>query len=119
MNGSRTFIDVLRDVRQGASAAELSEQMTALVAAVRNTGRPGKLTLTLVVKPASKGDVTTLMVDDQVVVKMPALDRGTTVFFSNAENILTRNDPRQPELSGLREVVTHPSARQVQEGAAQ
>ena len=102
------FMDTLREIRRGVSLEELSDQLTTLVASVRETGRPGKLTYVLMVKPASKGDTNTLMLQDAIKVTAPVLERATTVFYATANNELQRNDPRQPELEGLR-VLDHPT----------
>jgi hypothetical protein len=102
------FIDTLREIRRGVSLDELSDEVTALVASVRETGRPGKLSYVLTVKPASKGDTNTLMILDAIKVTAPVLERATTVFYATTNNELQRNDPRQPELEGLR-VLDHPS----------
>ena len=102
------FIDTLREIRRGVSLDELSDEVTALVASVRETGRPGKLSYVLTVKPASKGDTNTLMILDAIKVTAPVLERATTVFYATTNNELQRNDPRQPELEGLR-VLAHPS----------
>ncbi len=106
---SKTFIETLREIRQGQSVEDLTVHLVSLVMAVRETGRAGKLTYTLTVKPASKGNVDTLLLEDQITTKEPKLERGATVFFASPDNVLSRQDPRQPELSGLR-VVDHPSA---------
>jgi hypothetical protein len=99
---SRPFVDVLRDVRYGAAVEELTAHLTELVETVRKTGRAGSITLKLTVKPAAKGDVSALTVDDAVSVKKPTMEHGTTVFFATAENGLSRRDPRQPDLIDLR-----------------
>lgn len=96
------FLGTLKEIRQGQSLHELSEHLAVLVEAVRATGRKGSLTYTLTIKPASKGETVTLMVEDAVSVKRPNPERGTTVFFATNDNGLQRNDPRQPELLGLR-----------------
>lgn len=103
------FLGTLKEIRQGQSLHELSEHLASLVEAVRATGRKGSLSYTLTVKPASKGETVTLMVEDAVTVKRPNPERGTTVFFAATDNTLQRNDPRQPELAGLRKPaeVTH------------
>jgi hypothetical protein len=99
---SNKFLKTIEELRQGGAAHDLGEALTDLVKAVRETGRPGALTVKLTVKPASKGDVNTLLLEDAVTVKRPQPERGATIFFSTDDNGLQRNDPRQPELSGLR-----------------
>ena len=105
-----SFVDTIREIRGGSSIAELTEQLVELVAAVKETGRAGKLTYTLLLKPASKGDGNVLMVSDQLKVAKPTLDRAQTVFFVNNDNGLQRNDPRQIALPGLR-VLDHPTGK--------
>jgi hypothetical protein len=98
----QSFIDTLKEIRSGQAVEDLTDEMSKLVAAVRASGRAGKLTLTIAVKPASKGNVNTLMVDDAITIKTPVRETETTIFFSTDDNTLQRNDPRQPELAGLR-----------------
>ena len=91
------FEKTLREINEGKSVSDLSEALTNLVAAVRLTGRPGKLKYTLTVKPASKGETVTLMLADEIDVKTPKSERLTSVFFADQDNVLLRNDPRQKE----------------------
>lgn len=98
-----TFLQTIGEIRKGAAATELAEALADLVRSVRETGRPGELTLKVKLKPASKGDVSTLLVEDAVTVKRPSPERGATIFYSTQDNGLSRNDPRQPELDGLRQ----------------
>lgn len=89
-------------VRNGQLHVELSDALSKLVAAVKDHRKGGSLTLTLKIKPFSKGDSDTLVLEDQIVVKAPMGDKGATVFYATDRNGLSRQDPRQPELSGLR-----------------
>ena len=102
---SQSFLDTVRELRQGQTLQDLADELQALVAATRLAGRPGKLVFTLTVKPASKGNVDTLLLEDAITIKAPKLDRAATVMFATANNFLQRSDPRQPELAGLREVL--------------
>lgn len=106
--GSKAFLDAIKDVREGESVVELGEALEQIVERVRETGRPGKLTYVLTVKPASKGDTHVLMVNDAITTKLPVLERSTTVFYATPEQGLSRRDPRQPELKGLRDVAPFP-----------
>lgn len=99
----RPFADFLRDVGKGACHDELSEKLNDLVTAVEETGKAGSITLTLTVKPMEKGNVNALLVSDAITVKKPTTPRKASVFFPDGGN-LVRNDPNQPELSGLRDV---------------
>lgn len=98
----RNFVDTLKDIRHGDVIGELGAELADLVGAVRATGLGGMLTLSIRVKPASKGDVSALVLEDEIKVKLPKLPRGATILFATDENLLQRQDPRQPELTGLR-----------------
>jgi hypothetical protein len=97
------FIRTAGELRGGLFLDEVSGELNMLVAAVRDTARGGKLIITLAIKPASK-DANVLVIEDSVTVKMPRSERGNTILFATNKNTLQRHDPRQPELSGLREV---------------
>lgn len=99
----RPFADTLRDLRRGTVVTELEEGLAEVVRAVEETGKAGKLTLTLTVKPISIGSVgtATVAIHDDVKATLPRERPGTVMFA--ADGVLTRNDPRQPEL-GLRTV---------------
>lgn len=94
----RPFINTLAEVRAGGAVDDLDASLADVVQAVRNTGKTGELTLKLTIKPASKGDIFTLFVDADIKTKLPRLDNGSTVFFADKDNSLTRRDPRQGEI---------------------
>lgn len=95
------FMDTMRSLRQGAAVGELSDEMTSLVQAVQATGRPGSITLTIKVKPF-KGDTSVLTVEDSITVKTPKPEKGASILYADARGNLSRKDPRQPDLRGLR-----------------
>lgn len=94
---TRPIVDTLRDLRQGAVLDEASEELHRIVQAVRDTGKAGKLTITLTVKPFDK-NADILNIEDKVVAVVPAPVKGGTVMFATAEGNLSRRDPRQGEL---------------------
>ena len=94
---------MLREIRHGASLFELSEELNKLVAAVRATGKPGELTYTLKVSPASQGDVVTVQLSDQIRPKLPKPARAASIFYAGDNGLLQRSDPRQRTFD-LREV---------------
>jgi hypothetical protein len=97
------FTNTIGGVRKGALIDELSVKLQELTIAVRKAGRPGRLLLTLDLKPASVGDDTTLIIEDDVSIKLPKPQRARTIMFSTEDGQLLRKDPRQAELE-LREV---------------
>lgn len=96
----KLFTDVLRETRNGALVDELSEKLNELNKAVVETGKSGTITLTLGIKPAKGG---AFFVSDDVKLKVPELDRESTIFFITEVYDLQRNDPRQQNL-GFRSV---------------
>jgi hypothetical protein len=94
---TRPIVDTLRDLRQGAVLEEASEELHRIVQAVRDTGKAGKLTITLTVKPFDK-NADILNIEDKVVAVVPQAPKGGTVMFTTVEGNLSRRDPRQGEL---------------------
>jgi hypothetical protein len=98
----RPFAAFLQEQSRGRTHLELSEQLHALIAAVAETGKAGSLVLRIDVKPISPGDTSTLTVTDAITVKAPKADRPKSIFFVDGTGNLSREDPKQPVLEGLR-----------------
>ena len=92
---SKLFSQVLAELRRGQTQADLTDAMASLVAAVKDTGKKGELTLTLTLKP---GPANSMEVADEFKVKMPKHARAASLFFADKDNSLVRNNPNQPEL---------------------
>lgn len=97
--GARPFTDTLRDLRGGEVLDELSAKLNEVVGAVTTTGKEGKVTLTLKLKPMNNGAM--LQIDDDITASVPKPATGGTVMFPTPENNLSRRDPRQPDLPGV------------------
>ena len=111
----RPFADALIELSGGRTHTELSEQLHALIAAVRDTGKKGSLTLTITVSRMKNASENTLTVTDDVKAKLPAHDRNVSVFYADADGNLTRRDPNQLVFESLREV---PAATPIDEKKA-
>lgn len=94
---SAYFTTFLGELRRGKTLAELDESLRAVVAAVRETGKPGKLSLTITIKANGAEGVVDVM--DAVKTTIPQHDRGKSIFFATPENHLERNLPRQRDMS--------------------
>lgn len=99
----RPFADWLREQSGGETHEELGEGLSDLIAKVRDTGKAGKLTFTVQIKPL-KDDLNVLIVTDEITLKLPEHDRKGSMFYADDENNLVRNDPRQMSFDSLREV---------------
>lgn len=98
---TKPFSAFVQEQRRGALHGELSDSLAELVAACREHGKPGSLTVTIAVEPNKDGQ--TVNVTDAVKLKLPEADRGAALFFADDHGNLTRQNPAQPELP-LREV---------------
>ena len=100
--GTRPFIDTLREIEYGNLLEDLAEQQQKLVDAVLATQKKGSLTIKLNYVPEGDGQIT--INAEEPKISEPKMARGKTLFFATPERNLTRNDPRQGELEGLRQV---------------
>lgn len=100
--GTRPFIDTLREVEYGHLLDQLSAEQKKLIDAVMETGKKGKLTITLSYIPEGDGQVT--IAADEPKLSIPQMPRGKTLFFVTPERNLTQSHPRQIEMEGLRQV---------------
>lgn len=91
---AKPFYDTLKELRGGRTAEELADGLMELVAAVKAMGTGGRLTLDLILKPVGQG----VEVADEVTVKLPKLRRQSSLFFTTADNQLSKIDPAQREL---------------------
>src|SRR5579884_1972977 len=108
------FQETIVQINNGAAVQELSDALKKVVAAVRDTGKSGSVTLTLKVAPASKGSADVLLVESQVKTKLPEPERGMTIFYATDDNLLVRNDPKQQMLP-LRVVDIEQQPKQLKE----
>jgi hypothetical protein len=76
-----------------------SDELNTLVAMVRDTGKSGKITITVEVKPFAKVQ-DALEVTGNVVATLPREKKSAEVFFPTVENNLSRHSERQTELPG-------------------
>lgn len=109
---AKPFADFL--TKQTRAHDELTQGLHDVIAAVADTGKAGAITLTIKVEPDKKAQGV-FRISDNVTVKIPAHDRGTRIFFKDKAGNLTRQDPNQPELEGLRDVSAPAEPAQLKE----
>lgn len=93
---SKNFIQTLAEINAGSVVNELTDKFEALVREVSRTQGPGKIKLTLTLKPMKGG--LTVGLDHDVDVTLPELDRPTDFFFIGRDFSLLRNHPDQTKL---------------------
>lgn len=91
----RRFSQTIDALRRGELGTELDVAMSELVMQCRATGKKGALTLTITVKPTKGMHVE---IEDDVKLKAPRTEKGTTLMFPTPEGWLTRNDPQQADM---------------------
>ncbi|MCM6777737.1 hypothetical protein NDR87_30060 [Nocardia sp. CDC159] len=94
----RPFADFLAELRKGVVHSEVSQALHDLIAAVRDTGKSGSVSLTIHVSRHPKTDM--LLIDDRVAVKLPAVERDSSLWFVDSHGNPSRRDPTQLELPG-------------------
>lgn len=88
------FLATMQRHRGGHALTEASEALARVVAGVLATGKPGKLTITLAVKPAGRS-ANALMLSDQIGETVPALGKPDSFWFGDDSGNLLTEDPRQ------------------------
>ena len=104
MNGSttpRTFSATVDSLRYGKLGDELTQQLVDLTKKCQDAGKSGAITLTLALKPGKGGQ---MEVFDDIKIKSPKEERGSSIMFATEEGTLQREDPRQHKLPGIRSV---------------
>lgn len=104
------FATILQQINNGMVAHELADHMQALVAAVVDLRRKGKLVLTIEVSPR-KGMDAALNVAASSALTLPKPEPVEDVFFADGGN-LTRDDPRQLAIPGTVRQVPNPYENQ-------
>lgn len=98
----RPFMDTLREAEYGHLLSDLGELQREILHAVSETQKKGSLTITLNYIPEGHGQVSVAATEPKAVI--PKTPRGKTLFFLTPETNLSRQDPKQMEIQGLRKV---------------
>jgi hypothetical protein len=97
MTEARLFADYLREIEKGRLHQELSVKFQELVQAVAESGRAGKLSLVVDVKPFKKsGEAVEL--NTMIKLSAPQPERDAQLYFITPEFNLSRRDPRQGDI---------------------
>lgn len=96
----KPITDVIGELNNGDFIGDLTDELYALIKAVSETRKAGKLTITMNVKPTGRD---TVSVAADFSSKKPEDGRPETTFFIGKDFSLQRKDPKQPDLP-LREV---------------
>ena len=105
---AKPITDTLRLLQGGAFTAECGEKFAEIVKGVDETGKPGKLTITIEVKKAGGALQVLARVTDKTPEDLPEAD----LFWPTTEGNLSVDNPSQRKLD-LQPVPDTPSALQV------
>ena len=97
---ARPITDTLRLLDEGAFLDRCSEQLAKLVRGVEETGKAGKLVISLEVKRGTKG---AMLIRPESTVKVPETKLEPTMLWATPEGNLTLDNPKQQKLD-LRQV---------------
>ena len=101
MASPRPFTDTLNALRFGTLNDELTKALHELTQKCSETGKTGEIKLVIKLKPGSGGQ---MEVFDDIVIKAPKEQKGSSIMFATVEGNLQREDPRQRTIEGLRSV---------------
>ena len=101
-----SFKQALALLRHGAAEDEVNDLLTQCLQATNDTGKQSTLTIKLTIKPNGHGVVKVL---EDIKATIPKYDREATVLFTDKNNQLVREDPRQQRLD-LRQLETNQPA---------
>jgi hypothetical protein len=101
MAGPRPFTDTVVALRFGTLNDDLTKALNELVTVCADTGKVGELKLTIKLKPGKGGQIE---VFDDITVKAPKEEKGSSIMFATPDGNLQREDPRQLNIDGLRSV---------------
>jgi hypothetical protein len=99
------FADALRQTHKGKPLGRVSTHLRELVEAVKATGKPGKLVLTVTVDPKNS-EATLVGLGFAVKLTLPQLPIPAGTFYTDDTGGLCRNDPNQEELNFKPQVMT-------------
>lgn len=108
----RACLRVLESHKHGCALTELSGAIKHVTASVQETGKPGTITFTLSIKPATRGAIGTLVIETKVKTKCPEAEAPASIFYADADFNLVREDPNQTQMD-LRTVAAPPVAAPV------
>jgi hypothetical protein len=96
----KPFAEMLSIFDNGSAHEQASRGLHDLIDAVQTVGRKGGVTIAIEVSPL-KGSADQVVVTAQVTVKLPKQDTTSSMFFVDRKGNLSRQDPRQPVITGL------------------
>lgn len=95
MTKQTSFCQTLGNLQHGCSLQELDQLLTEALQASQDTGKVSKVSVTLTIKPNGAG---TYKITDDIKSTLPKFEKEATLLFTDGEQQLVREDPRQQKL---------------------
>lgn len=89
------FMEFLQSFRRGELLRQGNEQLERVIAAMKETGGDGSITITLPFKFNKGGQIECT---PKVTGKLPQHAMGTGIYFADDEGRLSRRDPNQMDI---------------------
>lgn len=94
----RAFLKFLEQHNAGDAISEISAAMKQVTAATQQTGRAGRVSIELALKPAGAGSRNTLGWAVRVTPHAPKCDLPVSIWYVDEDFNLVRDDPKQSKL---------------------
>lgn len=95
----RAFLNLITAHRNGSLITEVSKALKQVTAACQLTGKEGRVTLVMNLRPATIGDTATLVFEPAVKATIPEVKPPGSIFYADDDFNLVREDPRQQRLA--------------------
>ena len=92
---SINFLEFLQTFRRGDLLRDGDEQLERVIAAMKETGGDGKITIDLPFKLNKAGQIECT---PRITAKVPQRPMGTGIYFADDEGRLSRRDPNQLDI---------------------
>lgn len=92
---SINFLEFLQSFRRGELLRHADEELARIVAAMKDTGGDGKLTIEL---PLKFNKAMQIEINPKLTPKIPQRPIGTGIYFADDDGRLTRRDPNQYDI---------------------
>lgn len=91
-----SFCQTLGNLQHGCTLQELDQALTEALQASADTGKQSTVTVKLTIKPNGAG---TYKIIDDIKTTLPKFEKEATVLFTDRDQQLVREDPRQQRLN--------------------
>lgn len=91
-----SFLQTLGNLQRGCVVEELDQVLSDALQASADTGKQSTVTVKLTIKPNGAG---TYKIIDDVKSTLPKFEKEPTVLFTDKDQQLVREDPRQQRLN--------------------